>query len=318
MRHRFLWLGVMVMFGVVAHPQYARAEAPETCRLGLIVLGIAQDAGKPQIGHNEDPAWQDPAQAEPASAIAIIDEQSGARYLFDATPDIKAQLYALDRATDKGGFALSGIFLTHAHIGHYLGLAQLGREAMGAKSIPVYVMPKMQTFLTNNGPWSLLVRLKNIALIPLGNGQTISLDGGLQVTPFLVPHRAEYTETVGYRIKTEGKSVIYLPDIDSWAQWDELGTHLEDIIADNDLLYLDATFYSGDELPGRDMSKIPHPTITHTMNRLKSMPTAQKTKIRFIHLNHSNPAHDPTSEASQTIRKAGFKVAKTGEHYCLD
>ncbi len=314
----FFWLSLMVGFGIVTFPQFGQAAAPGTCRLDLIVLGTAQDAGKPQIGHDEDPAWKDPAQAEPASAIAIVDHARGTRYLFDATPDIKKQLYALDQTANSSGFRLDGIFLTHAHIGHYLGLAQLGREAMGAKAIPVYAMPAMQSFLTNNGPWSLLIRLKNIALMPLTGGHTFPLESGLRITPFLVPHRAEYTETVGYRIQGKSKNVIYLPDIDSWAQWDEMGTHLEDIIANNDVLYLDATFYSGDELPGRDMSKIPHPTISHTMKRLKPLAAAQKAKIRFIHLNHSNPAHDPTSEASKTIHKAGFNVAQTGERVCLD
>eukprot|EP00957_Ditylum_brightwellii_P156501 11911053-Ditylum_brightwellii.AAC.1 len=55
-----------------------------------------------------------------------------------------------------------GIFLTHAHIGHYTGLMYLGREALGAVDVPVYAMPRMRSFLKNNGPWSQLVSLGNI------------------------------------------------------------------------------------------------------------------------------------------------------------
>ncbi len=297
---------------------HASASAMAKCQFRLIILGNAQDAGKPQIGHHNDPAWQDRSFAEPATSMALVSYKTGARYIFDATPDIKAQMYALDRATGKSGFALNGIFLTHAHIGHYLGLAQLGREAMGAKNIPVYAMPRMLNFLENNGPWSLLVRLNNIAISPLSDNTLVQPEEGVSITPFLVPHRAEFTETVGFRIETGSKSVIYLPDIDSWEQWDASGTHLEQVIADNDLLFLDATFFSGDELPGRDMSKIPHPTIRHTMHRLNNLPREEKAKIRFIHLNHSNPAHNRNSAAYNRIIKAGFNVAQTGEIHCLD
>lgn len=318
MQKHMMWARVMLYIGLLLVPALAMSDEANACRTRLFVLGIAQDAGKPQIGYHKDPAWKDPAQAEPATAIAIADNATGARYLFDATPDIKTQLYTLDNLTGNTGFRLDGIFLTHSHIGHYLGLAQLGREAMGAKSIPVYAMPRMRSFLENNGPWSLLVQLKNIILMPLSDQREVILGEALTVTPFLVPHRAEYAETVGFRIKGGGKRVIYLPDIDSWEQWDTKGMHLEDVVADNDILFLDASFFSGDELPGRDMSKIRHPTISHTMERLKALPRAQKAKIRFIHLNHTNPAHDPNSAASAAIREAGFGVAKTGESHCLD
>ena len=41
---------------------------------------------------------------------------------------------------------LSGVFLTHAHIGHYTGLMNFGNEAMGTKELPVFCMPKMKSF----------------------------------------------------------------------------------------------------------------------------------------------------------------------------
>ena len=116
--------------------------APD-CSIALTVLGTAQDAGKPQISVHQDPAWTDPSKAKMASSLGLIHKGAQTRYLFDATPDIKQQLYNLDQWDDGRGFALDGVFLTHGHMGHYLGLAHLGREAMGAKSIPVYAMPKM-------------------------------------------------------------------------------------------------------------------------------------------------------------------------------
>jgi len=295
-----------------------QAVTPDNCASTLYVLGTAQDAGKPQIGQHADPAWRDGALIRTASSLALLERESNSFYLFDATPDIKFQLYALAQYSGQPDTKLAGVFLTHGHMGHYLGLAQLGREAMGAKNIPVYAMPKMQNFLENNGPWDLLVKLGNIKINPLLDQMPVKLGDNITVTPFAVPHRGEYTETVGFRIQGAGKSAIYLPDIDSWEKWDETGTKLEDVIAANDYLFLDATFYSGDELPGRDMSKIPHPTITHTIERLQPLSPNARAKIHFTHLNHSNPAHDEITNAFQNIEKSGFNVAKAGQHFCLD
>jgi len=300
-------------------PGKGRAIAPVAdCKIFTAVLGTGQDAGKPQIGVHSDPAWKDPSQSALAVSLGLIDHEAQTRYIFDASPDMKHQLYWLDQLDDGRGFALDGVFLTHGHMGHYLGLAHLGREAMGAKSIPVYAMPKMAAFLENNGPWDQLVALKNIDIQRLEDGDAVSLNERLSVTPFAVPHRGEYTETVGYRISSDARSVIYLPDIDSWTEWEEQDGSLQSMVEDNDRLYLDATFFSGAELPGRDMSLIPHPTISTTMAALSHLPDAQRAKVHFIHMNHSNPAHDRRSPASQEIAKKGFNVARSGEVFCLD
>jgi len=287
------------------------------CRQAVVVLGIAQDAGKPQISVHGDAAWTNPSRAKLPTSLGLIDRADQKRYIFDASPEIKKQLYDLDRLDDGRGFALDGVFLTHGHMGHYLGLAQLGREAMGAKSIPVYAMPKMSEFLRNNGPWDQLVALNNIDIRDIKSGASMPLGDVLSVTPFEVPHRSEYTETVGYRLEGPEASAIYLPDIDSWRAWEADGGSLQRLVSENDRLYLDATFFSGDELPGRDMSLIPHPTISTTMEKLADLPKADRAKIHFIHLNHSNPALNKTGEAYKAVQDNGFEIAEEGEIFCL-
>src|SRR5207253_749477 len=125
--------------------------------------------------------------------------QSRQRWLIDATPDFPSQLRTLDEAAPRAANAplLDGILLTHAHIGHYLGLAQLGREVLGAHAIRVYAMPRMRAFLEANGPWDQLVRLHNIELTPLTAGVEVALNERIAITPLVVPHRDEYSETVG-------------------------------------------------------------------------------------------------------------------------
>ena len=311
--------GTIGLTSILASCQASQVEIKaDVCQANLVVLGTAQDAGKPQIGNSTDPAWRDSSLIRTASSVALINREAATYSLFDATPDVKFQMHMLETSSEVEGLALGEIFLTHGHMGHYLGLAQFGREAMGAKNIPVYAMPKMQGFLENNGPWDLLVKLKNIDIKSLANQTSVAINSSIKITPFLVPHRGEYTETVGYRIQGAGKSVIFLPDIDSWEEWQASGAELTDIITANDYIFIDGTFYSGDELPGRDMSKIPHPTMVHTMEMLKKLDPASRAKIHFIHLNHSNPAGDPTTGAFEDVEKAGYKIARAGERFCLD
>lgn len=303
----------------------ACAERPErnehaVCDVSLMVLGVAQDAGKPQIANPDDPAWTDEMLRRRATSLALIDRRGERtqRWLFEATPDIKAQLQRLDKAAPADRkIGLDGIFVTHAHIGHYAGLMFLGHEAAGAENISAFVMPRMAEFLTENGPWDQLVRYHNIILAIMEEGVAEPLSENLNVTPFLVPHRQEYSEVAGFRIEGPVKSALFIPDIDSWEEWDDAGTRIEDMIADVDFAFLDATFYANGEIPGRDMSGFPHPFVSHSMERFASLPPAEKAKVRFIHMNHTNKLHDPNSRERAAVKKAGFAIAEEGETYCL-
>ena len=281
--------------------------------LRLAVLGIAQDAGVPQAGSTGDPAWDDPSLRRLATCLAVFDA-TGRRWLFEATPDFKFQLAALQRLAprppESTAPVLDGVFLTHAHIGHYTGLMMLGHEAMGARGVPVYAMPKMAEYLRGNGPWSQLVRYENIVLQELAADRAVDLGDGLRVTPFLVPHRQEFSEVVGYRIDGPRRSVLFIPDIDRWEDWDR---DLATVLAGVDVAYVDATFYANGEIPGRDMSGFPHPFITTTMDRLQHLEAGERAKVRFIHLNHTHPALRADSEARAEILRRGFRVAGEGE-----
>jgi len=177
-------------------------------------LGIAQDAGYPQANCKKDccaAVWKKEVPRKMVSCIALVDPPNNKAWIFDATPDFKDQLFSLQQSYP--GIELAGIFLTHAHIGHYTGLINLGREAMGAKEVPVYAMPTMKKFLEENGPWSQLVDLENIKLQALQADSTIRLGSQFEITPMQVPHRDEYSETVGFKIKSDKHSALFIPDI---------------------------------------------------------------------------------------------------------
>lgn len=284
----------------------------------LVVLGVAQDGGIPQAGSRDHAAWRNPDLRRQVVSLGLVDPASCRRWIFEATPDFREQLHRFDEvAPVDAAPGLAGIFLTHAHIGHYTGLMFLGHESLGAKGVPVFAMPRMSRFLAENGPWSQLVRYGNIALRTLHAGTPVPLAEGLSVTPFLVPHRQEFAEVVGYRIEGPNRAILFIPDIDSWEEWDAWGVRIEDEIAKVDIAYLDATFFADGEIPGRDMSGFPHPFLTHSMERFASLPEAERAKVRFIHLNHTNPAADPDATVRIEIEAGGFRVADEGEQESL-
>ncbi len=279
----------------------------------LVILGTVQDAGSPHIACKKKccaSLFENPDPLRKVVSLGIVDPKNKKTFLFEATPDIAAQLKTLKQISNSEKELPDGIFLTHAHIGHYTGLMFLGREATNASKIPVYAMPRMRTFLEENGPWSQLVATANISLQPLENEIDINLTSNLRVIPFTVPHRDEFSETVGYTIEGPNKSALFIPDIDKWEKWE---VSIIKAISEVDYALLDATFYDGVEINNRDISQIPHPFIVESMELFKNLPLSEKQKIHFIHFNHTNPALNLESDAYKTIINSGFKVAKTND-----
>ena len=278
----------------------------------IFVLGIAQDAGYPQANCYQPHcmrAWNNPDLKRLTSSIAVVDGSSQQKYIFDATPDMREQLYLLHTVAPDSQFRLGGVFLTHGHIGHYTGLMHFGHEASGSTDIPVYAMPRMRSYLSGNGPWDQLVNFHNIQLLPLEDKQSVRLSEHLVVTPMLVPHRDEYTETVGFRIDGPDRSALFIPDIDKWERWD---TDIRGLIRSVDYALLDASFYADGELPGRDMSKIGHPFVSESMDLFSDLTDDEKSRVIFIHLNHTNPILIDNSPEQKEVLSRGFRFARSG------
>ena len=274
-----------------------------------MVLGITQDTGYPQINCSENccsEAWNKPKLGKMTSSLAIVDPTGNQQWILDATPNITEQLQLLNK--NSGIRNIEGIFITHAHIGHYTGLMYFGKEGMNTSKTPVFVMPKMKKFIEGNAPWSQLVNSKNISLNLMENESFIQLNERIRITPFLVPHRDDYSETVGFKIQTKSKSSIFIPDIDKWEIWEK---DIISIVKDTDYAFLDGTFYKNGEL-NRDMSQIPHPFIKESMELFSKLPNRDKNKIYFIHMNHTNPLLIENSKEKNKVHENGFNVAVQG------
>jgi pyrroloquinoline quinone biosynthesis protein B len=279
----------------------------------ILVLGIMQDAGYPQIGCVKACCrayLSGKEEKKHVTSLALLDRKAGKYWLLEATTDISAQLQAVNEHLGADTFQLpKGIFITHAHIGHYSGLMQLGKEAMAVRKMPVFAMPRLDTFLRNNGPWSQLVKTGNIDITRLRSDSTIDLDGSFRITPITVPHRDEYSETVGFLIRGDSHGLIFIPDIDKWDKWDR---EMPMISGKADLALLDGTFFRDGELAGRDMSQVPHPFITESMDQFGKLPDPMKAGIRFIHFNHTNPVIRHKSVEKDAVIARGFGVAEEG------
>jgi pyrroloquinoline quinone biosynthesis protein B len=277
------------------------------------ILGIAQDAGYPQIACSKDcckAVYQGVESRKNVVALALVNATTKQYWLFEATPDIAHQLQMVQDKLQLENMPLpQGIFITHAHMGHYTGLMQLGREALNATSIPVYCMPKMESFISNNGPWNQLVSLNNISIKPLQNNRKVTLETSILVEPMQVPHRDEFSETVGYLIQVNRKKILFIPDIDKWNKWDN---DIITLIKGVDMAFLDGTFFKNGEIPYRDMAEIPHPFVAESIEKFKILSLEDRSKIYFIHFNHTNPLIKQFSSEKEMLMKEGFHIAEEG------
>ena len=282
----------------------------------ITILGIAQDAGYPHINCENDccKSFYDGSESRKlVSCLGLVDLVDNKKYIFDATPDFTEQTQELNTNHLDNGYIIDGVFLTHAHIGHYTGLMYLGFEALGANKVPVFAMPRMKEYLETNGPWSQLLTFNNIDLKPLQNDSVVTLNRNLKVTPILVPHRDEFSETVGYKIEGQNKSALFIPDIDKWEKWER---NIIEEVKKVDYAFVDASFFRDGEID-RDMSKIPHPFTTQTTTLFENEDLETKNKIHFIHFNHSNPTIKDSHRLKDSILNLGFRFAKQGDVYDL-
>ncbi len=298
----------------VPHPKETKIVTSQIAETSLIILGTVQDAGSPHIACTKaccQGLFLNPDKNRKVVSIGLVDPQNKKNYIFEATPDFPWQMKTLKKYSPFSEKETpNGIFLTHAHVGHYTGLMYLGREAMNADNVPVYAMPKMKTFLEQNGPWSQLVNINNISIQEIYENERIQLTSNLTVIPFIVPHRDEYSETVGYLIIGPNKKALFIPDIDKWEKWEK---GIIDEISKVDYAFIDATFFDGEELNNRDISEIPHPFIIESIAKFRDLSSDEKSKIYFIHFNHTNPVLDSKSSQALYVLSQGFNIAQIND-----
>jgi len=334
--HRRHFLSALAAGAVLPHSLFdsmvPRAMAPagapaavggKADELYALLLGTVQDAGFPQVGCytercDDGRALHAAGRGRFVSSLALVEPQAERFYLVDATPDITRQIDLISEPAFRRNTAerrpFDGIFLTHAHIGHYTGLAVLGNEGLGIRDTPVYCTEAMAGFLSSNQPWQFLVDQGRIELRPLGFDRWHRVDEHLEVQLWKVPHRDEFADTVAFVFRGPEASILFLPDINSWALWDK---DVADAVAGVDVALLDGSFWSMDELPGRAVEDIPHPLMTQTMDALQGVVDRRASRVVLTHLNNSNPALDDGGPQQAEVDRRGFEIAREGMRFAL-
>jgi len=180
---------------------------------------------------------------------------------------------------------------------------------MNAREVPVYASERMVTFLRTHAPWNQLVAEGHITLHPVSPGHPFILGSAVEMTPAQVPHRQEWSDTLAFYIRGKHQSLFYCPDTDTWQGWPDASRFL---LQQAQIALLDGTFYSRDELPGRNLEEIPHPVVSENMAFLRDLNAA----VTLIHLNHSNPLLD-SGDARNHLQQMGLRVGRRGDSWVL-
>jgi pyrroloquinoline quinone biosynthesis protein B len=278
------------------------------------LLGRAQDGGVPHLGCERPCCVEARAQGhvEYPCSLGIHDRLTGSLLLIEATPAVEPQiamLHTLAGVSGRGRQPVDGVLITHAHIGHYTGLMQFGEEVAATDHIPLHVTPRMASFLQENDPWAQVIEYGQVDVRPVEPGQSCEPLEGLRVEFIEVPHREEHSDTVAFKVHGPARTLLWVPDVDQWGRHEGL---LAQLLEGVDVAYVDATFYDGSELPGRDLSRIPHPLMVETMAMWADQAEANPGVIRFIHMNHTNPVLRDAALRSQ-IEAKGFGIGQVGE-----
>ncbi len=269
--------------------------------ISLVVLGSGQDGGAPQFGSHLAAAG-----TRTASSIAVTIDRDVV-LLFDASPDLRQQYLMLETFLEPrdARSPVDAVFVTHAHMGHYGGLVHFGKEATATHMTPLHAPASVLEFLDANEPWATLLRSEH--LVGHATDDSDVSYGPITVRAVPVPHRADFSTTVGYSICVEARPwVLYLPDIDGWDRWPEA----VDVIGAHAISLLDATFGDPGEVPGRSIEEIPHPIVTDTIERFAAL--GRERRIVLTHLNHTNELGMIGSPILAEAEAAGFEVAFDG------
>ena len=276
----------------------------------VTLLGIAQDGGRPQPGCTRS-CCEGLTEADYRSPVSLsIQTNNGKALLIEATRDLGRQLRMI------GNPSIDHLFITHAHLGHVDGLGLFGRETMSARNIQLHCSPSMYSLIERTPAWNQLL-LQNV--LEFGTFPRIEIDD--VIVEFIhIPHRAELSDMHAIIIRGREKSLLFLPDHDSWNE--TLGAHSCNTIRDFlskykiDIALLDGTFWSGGELQGRDMSVVPHPTVKDSLYRL-GRKKSEDSEILFIHLNHTNPLYDSISKEYNQLKESGWTIGEEGQRFTI-
>ena len=210
--------------------------------------------------------------------------------------------------------------LTHAHFGHVDGLGLFGRETLAAQGIELHVSDDMYHLVDQTPQWNLMVQQGVFDIRTFAAGDVVFSQGDLSVEAVRIPHRDELSDMHAFIMRGSSKSLLFLPDHDTWNE--TLAVHNSSSIREwlakmgVDIALVDGTFWSEDELGGRNQAQVPHPPVRQTLKMLGEK-QSNDPEIFFTHLNHTNPLYNGNSEQRKEVERLGWNIAYQGQRFTL-
>ncbi|MDP6187883.1 MAG: MBL fold metallo-hydrolase [Candidatus Poseidoniaceae archaeon] len=279
----------------------------------VTLLGVAQDGGRPQAGCTR-PCCVGLRPEDTSYPVALGISDGDSNHLIEATRFLGQQL------TVWGQTNIENVLLTHAHFGHVDGLGLFGKETMNARNVGLHLSSEMEHLVDRTPQWSLMVDQGVFQPTTFHDRDNLQFSPNLTIQPVHVPHRDELSDMHAFVIRGPNRSLLFLPDHDTWAETLErhnqpsIRSWLETL--EVDIALIDGTFWSADELAGRNQDKVPHPPISQTIDML-GFKRQGDPEIIFIHLNHTNPVYDEWSEEHTQVVEMGWKIGKQGMRFSL-
>ena len=295
------------------------------------VLGAAAGGGFPQWNcncRNCDGVRNGSirATARTQSSIAVSGDDVN-WVLFNASPDLLAQYQSFPEfqpARALRDTAIRAVVLMDAQIDHTTGLLML-REG---RALDIYCTGMVREDLTTGNPlFNILghycgVNWHPVPTEPGNRFQVIGADG-LSFTavplkskaPPYSPHRdnPHAGDNIGMRITDarSGKNFFYAPGLG------EIEPHVRPFLEEADVLMVDGTFWTDDEMitlgvskkRAREIGHLPQSGAEGMIQVLKPLTAARKI---LIHINNTNPILDEDSVERGELTAAGIEVAYDG------
>ncbi len=295
------------------------------------VLGAAAGGGFPQWNcncRNCDGVRKGSLRATPRTQSSIAVSADNINWiLFNASPDLLAQYKSfaeLQPARTIRDTAIRSVVLMDAQIDHTTGLLML-REG---RPLEIYCTDMVREDLSTGNPlFKILGHYCGVNWheVPTGRGNTFPVIGAEELTftavpsksnaPPYSPHRDNPLEgdNIGMRIADprSGKVLFYAPGLG------EIEPHLKPFLEEADVLMVDGTFWTDDEMirlglskkHARDIGHLPQSGAGGMIEVLKPLKASRKI---LIHINNTNPILDEDSDERRQLADAGIEVAYDG------
>jgi pyrroloquinoline quinone biosynthesis protein B len=295
------------------------------------VLGSAAGGGFPQwncgCANCRDVRAGDPTLRARTQESVAISADGASWFLINASPEIRAQIESFDGLWPRAErhSPIAGILLTNGDLDHCLGLLCL-RES---HPLVVYATEAVRDgFSEGNVLYRTLQRFdRQIDWRHLAPGceQVLGETGSpLRVTALAAPGKLPlHLETlrapspednVGLVIRGTGKTVAYLSGVAGPSP------EVERAVRDANVLFLDGTFWSSDELikeklgtrRAEDMAHWPIGGPEGSLAFLCGIPKREGDRRIYIHINNTNPILREGGPERRAVEGAGVEVAADG------